>query len=80
MSLWHCPEHGLTGPMACCQSATLARIELSNQGMGTLGMQGVLGTPGALCLKAGPAEAVLIASDQRQGAPDSQSDGEVNGN
>jgi hypothetical protein len=27
VSLWHCPEHGLTGPMGCCAKASLARIE-----------------------------------------------------
>lgn len=24
MSLWHCPTHGFTGPMACCASASRA--------------------------------------------------------
>ena len=28
MSLWHCPEHGLTGPMGCCPKASLATITL----------------------------------------------------
>lgn len=27
MSLWHCPEHGLTGPTFCCIKASLAQID-----------------------------------------------------
>jgi hypothetical protein len=27
MSLWHCSQHGLTGPMPCCPGASLARID-----------------------------------------------------
>ena len=26
MSLWHCPQHGLTGPIACCSGASLANV------------------------------------------------------
>lgn len=26
MSLWHCPEHGMTGPMACCGKSGLVHI------------------------------------------------------
>ena len=26
MSLWRCPTHGLTGPMACCAEASRAAI------------------------------------------------------
>ena len=26
MSLWHCPEHGLTGPRPCCPQASFATI------------------------------------------------------
>lgn len=27
MSIWHCPEHGLVGPMGCCAKASLASFE-----------------------------------------------------
>jgi hypothetical protein len=29
MSIWYCEKHGLTGPMACCGEAFLARIDPS---------------------------------------------------
>src|SRR5687767_2621341 len=27
MSLWYCPEHGLTGPTSCCSRASRATVE-----------------------------------------------------
>jgi hypothetical protein len=27
MSLWHCPVHGLSGPMPCCGQSSYASIE-----------------------------------------------------
>jgi hypothetical protein len=32
MSLWYCPKHGLVGPIPCCKSASLARIETPQSG------------------------------------------------
>ena len=26
MSLWHCPQHGMTGPTPCCSEASLAQV------------------------------------------------------
>jgi hypothetical protein len=28
VSLWHCPQHGLTGPTPCCSASSLARIDV----------------------------------------------------
>jgi hypothetical protein len=28
MSLWHCPIHGLSGPMPCCGQSSFAQIQL----------------------------------------------------